>query len=87
MIMAKDLFSRHTHIRPIGYEVRKKIEGSSFLLKHKRSECADFYITFDFGESYFTLFNFRLSFCVNCGRFLGFGTRYEICWICELELE
>jgi hypothetical protein len=57
------------------------------LLKYKRSECADFLITLDFGTSYFALYGFRLSFCLACGRFIGFGIFHELCWICESELE
>jgi hypothetical protein len=86
--MVKDLFGRHCPVRSAGSEIRKRAtDDVSFFLKYKRSECADFYVAFDFGESYFTLFGFRLSFCVACGRFVRFGTSYEICWVCESELE
>ena len=85
--MAKDLFARHTPIRHAGYEIRKKADDVSFILKYKRSECADLVITLDFGKFYHILGGFRLSFCLACGRFLGFGTRYEVCWLCESELE
>jgi hypothetical protein len=85
--MVKDLFARHTPIRSVGYEVRRKAGDMSFLLKYERSECAILWVTLDFGIFGFSLGGFKLSFCLACGRFLGFGTRYELCWICESELE
>ena len=86
--MAKDLFSRHAPVCAVGYGVRKRVMGDvSFCMEYKRSECARFFVTLDFGEFWYCLFDFRLSFCLACGRFLGFGTRYEMCWICESELE
>jgi hypothetical protein len=88
VIMVKDLFAQHTPVRFSGFEVcRRLTEDASLLLKYKHSECADFLITLDFDGSYFALFGFRLSFCLVCGRFLGFGTCFELCWICESELE
>jgi hypothetical protein len=87
-VMAKDLFARHTPKRFAGCEIRKKAtDDISFLLKYKRSECTDLLVTLDFCEYYFSLGSFRLSFCLACGRFLGFGTQYNLCWICESELE
>lgn len=86
--MVKDLFGRHTPVRSAGFEICKRaMDDVSFFIKYKRSESADFYVTLNFGQKYFTLFGFRLSFCVACGRFLRFGTSYGICWICESELE
>ena len=86
--MAEDLFARHTPLRDVGDGFRKIVMGDvSFCMEYKRSECARFFVTLDFGEFWYYLFGFRLSFCLACGRFLGFGTRYEICWICESESE
>jgi hypothetical protein len=85
--MVKDLFARHTPFRPNGYEVRRKEGDVSFLLKYERSECASLLIMLDLGEFRYKLGVLRLSFCLACGRFLGFGTRYDLCWICESELE
>ena len=86
--MAKDLFARHTPVRAVEYGVRKRImDDVSFCMRYKRSECGEFFVTLDFGEFWYSLFGFRLSFCLVCGRFLGFGTRYEVCWLCEDDLE
>jgi hypothetical protein len=86
--MAKDLFARHTPVRSAGFEIRKRVtEDASFLVKYKRSECAEFFVTLDFGRDYFTLLGFCLSYCLACGRFTHFGIYYELCWICESELE
>lgn len=86
--MAKDLFARHTLVRSTGCEIRKKATmDTSFFLKYKRSECAEFFIMLDFCKGGFTLYELNLSFCIRCGRFLGFGIHYEVCWICEDELE
>jgi hypothetical protein len=88
VILAKDLFTRHASCRGAGSEVASVVmEGVRFILKYKRSECADFIVGLDFGKNYFALFGFRVSFCLSCGRFLGFGSRYEVCWICEDEYE
>jgi hypothetical protein len=56
-------------------------------MRYKRSECAEFHVTLDLGKFWYSLYDFGLSFCLACGRFLDFGTRYELCWICEGELE
>lgn len=86
--MVKDLFGRHAPLRCSGFEIRYKTTGDvSFLTRYKRSECAEFNVTLDFGKFWYSLYDFRLSFCLACGRFLGFGTRYEICWVCEDDLE
>jgi hypothetical protein len=86
--MARDLFARHTPVRSCGSEIRKRVMNDvSFLMKYTRSECAVFIVTLDFGQYWWSLFDFRLSFCLACGRFISFGTRYELCWICESELE
>jgi hypothetical protein len=86
--MKKDLFARHTPVRSAGYGIRERVmHDVSFCMEYKRSECAEFFVTVDFGEFWCSLFGFRLSFCLACGRFLGFGTRYELCWICESDLE
>jgi hypothetical protein len=85
--LGKDLFACHAPVRPVGYAVRKKAGDVSFLLRYKRSECADLLVTLDFGEFYFTLFGCTVSFCLGCGRFIGFGSHFNLCWICESELE
>lgn len=88
IIMAKDLFALHTPLHSAGTEIRIRVlDDVSFFMRYRRSECAEFLVILDFGKSYFTLFDFRLSFCLVCGRFLGFGASYEVCWICEYELE
>jgi len=39
VIMAKDLFARHTLLRSAGSELRKRVTyDGSFLLKYKRSD-------------------------------------------------
>jgi hypothetical protein len=86
--MDKALFARHALIRSAETELRKKATTDiSFFLKYKRPECAELFVTLDFEKGGFTLYGLNLSFCLRCGRFIGFGSRYEICWLCEDELE
>jgi hypothetical protein len=60
-----------------------------FLLDYKSSANADFSVALNFEKENdcFVLFNLRLSFCLACGRFIGFGSLFEVCWICQDELE
>jgi hypothetical protein len=87
--MVKDKFGcRHIPVRPDGFRVRRRvIDGVSFAWVYKRPEVAGFFVELDFGNYHFPIFGQALSFCRVCGAFLGFGIRYELCWICEDELE
>lgn len=87
--MVKDKFGcRHTPVRDAGYMVRRRVmEGISFMWRYLRSEVAGCFVELDFGGYYFSISCLRLSFCRACGAFLGFGIRYDLCWICESELE
>lgn len=86
--MEKDLFRRHTPKRHAGFIAPvARFDGLRIDLMHKSPECGDLSVTFDCGRFGRKLFDVRVSFCLACGRFLGFGTRYELCWICESELE
>jgi hypothetical protein len=86
--MTKDLFGRHAHSRSAGTELREKAtDDISFVLKYKRSDFAFLFIALHFKDGYFILSELGLSFCLRCGRFIGFGNRFEVCWLCEDELE
>jgi hypothetical protein len=87
--MAKDRFGcRHTTVRPAGFRVRRKVMDSlSFTWVYKRPEVAGFFVELDFGDYHFPIYGLILSFCRACGAFLGLGIRYELCWVCESELE
>ncbi len=85
----KDKFGRrHTPVRFSGFRVRRKVmDGASFTWVYKRPEVAGFFVELDFCDYHFPIYDVVLSFCRACGAFLGFGFRYELCWICEGELE
>lgn len=87
--MVKDEFGcRHAPVRAAGFRVRRKVlDGVSFAWVYRRSEVAGFFVELDFGGYSFPIYCMGLSFCLACGAFLGFGIRYELCWICEGELE
>ena len=86
--MDKDLFGRHTPVRPAGFSIRKRLNDDAIIiLKYKRSENAELFITLDYSEDGFTLYGLHLSFCLRCGRFIRFGIGYDVCWICEGDLE
>lgn len=87
--MVRDKFGcRHAPVRPSGFRVRRKaMNDVSFTWVYKRPEVAGFFVELDFNNNHFPIFGLILSFCRACGAFLGFGIRYELCWICESELE
>jgi hypothetical protein len=88
--MSRDIFGRHCPVRKAGSQVGKTVtEDVIFLLNYKSSASADFSVTLNFeeGDVCFVLLSLRLSFCVACGRFIGFGSLFDVCWICEEELE
>jgi hypothetical protein len=87
--MIKDLFDRHCSVRSIGYEFPiRTMNGVSFILEYRNSACADFLVALDVGDKEsFILFGYRLSFCIACGRFIGFGSKFDVCWLCKDEME
>jgi hypothetical protein len=88
--MAKDKFGcKHLPVRHAGYKYSiKAIEDVSFILQYERPEYALFFVGLDVGaKESFVLFGYRLSLCLNCGRFTHFGVEYGVCWVCEDELE
>jgi hypothetical protein len=55
--MVKDIFARHTPIRPAGTEIRRKASyDASFVLKYERPEVADLLILLDSAEFYCILY-------------------------------
>jgi hypothetical protein len=90
VVTMKDLFARHTPVRNVGSLVWKKIaDDTAFTLNYISRNKATLSVMLSFGSSklLIPLYSLGLFFCLACGRFLGFGTRYELCWICESELE
>lgn len=89
--MPKDWFGRHTPIRSAGFKKRIRVmDDCSFCLVYKRSDLAKFIVTYDFDSFSFPVSlweSSNLSFCLACGRFIGFGAKFGICWICEDNFE
>jgi hypothetical protein len=84
----KKLFEKHTPVRLAGTVISKKACAEVwFVLEYVRCECADFLVNLEVEGGYFVLFGFRLSFCLACGRFTHFGTKYEVCWLCQEAFE
>ncbi len=86
----KDIFRRHCPVRGGGSQVGNKVtKDIVFLLDYKNSANADFSVALHFQGSgnCFVVFSMRLSFCIACGRFIGFGNAFDVCWICKGELE
>lgn len=88
--MDRDIFGRHCPARKAGSQVSKKVSQETiFILNYKNSANGVFSVVLNFhgSDNCFTLFSLRLSFCLACGRFIGFGSLFDVCWICEKELE
>jgi hypothetical protein len=90
--MKKNLFGRHCPVRHSGSKLEIRASSDiSFVLRYVDSDCA--YLSVCLVDSdlryFWSLFGFRLYFCLACGRFIGFdNSHYEsICWLCEDELE
>jgi hypothetical protein len=82
----------HCHPHEAGFKIRihdEAMYGLSFLFKYVRSEYGIFEVGFDDVDSSFPLDGIKLglSFCIDCGAFTHFGSRYEVCWRCEDSLE
>ena len=88
MSMAKNKADRHSPVREAGYEIRRSVlPNVTFFWKYIRSECAEFSIKLKIEGNVISVPCLRLSFCLVCGRFLGFGTRYDVCFDCDFDLE
>ena len=87
--MTKDEYgNRYTSIRSVGWEYRIKAQDDvSFLLHYLHSELGFFAVMLKIEGEEKVLFGLHVSFCISCGRFLGFGKRFEVCWECADEFE
>lgn len=83
-----DIFNRHTPLRRAGFKLQKKLtEDCGIILQYIRPEFAALYIGLMLDQYPLPLFGINMSFCINCGRFLRLGSHFNLCWICESDLE
>jgi hypothetical protein len=79
---------RHTPVRPKGWRLRLKgINDVNFILHYVRPNYASFAQVHDIEGYDWVLFDVLVSFCIACGRFIGFGNSFDVCWICKSHLE
>lgn len=87
--MAKDSFGcKHTPVRPKGWELRIKATNDvNFILHYVRPEFATFGVVLNVCGTEWILFDVLLSFCARCGCYTSFGNHFDVCWLCQDEME
>jgi hypothetical protein len=86
--MVKDKFDRHTIPRKAGYSWSKvAVDNSMFVNIYKASHVSYINVYYYYHRVRLHLLSLPLAFCVSCGRFRGFGSEMDVCWLCTDEFD